>query len=138
MQAQIDSRGGGERLNAQAQNLEKGSAPDEKGRLQVAIWGHSVALASVEALLRQRPDIAVTHLPPDFCCLADIASLRVDVLLFDCTDLGGADALACLEQHPGLTLVALDVDGQKAVVYSGREHALVTADDLSRVLFGDA
>lgn len=106
---------------------------DEKGRLQVAIWGQSVGLAGVEAILRQRPGIAVQ----DLTCLADLAGLRADVLLFDCADAGAADALACLEQHPGLTLVALNMDGQKAMVYSGREHALVTADDLARVLFGN-
>jgi hypothetical protein len=34
---------------------------------------------------------------------------------------------------PDVTLIGLEDDGYKAVVVSGREQAVVTADDLARV-----
>lgn len=102
--------------------------------IQVLIYGNSVFMAGVETILRGRPGIDVTRLAPDIRSLPDFGCLAPDVILFDSAAPEAALALRFLKQHPGVTLIGLNGGGQRAVVVSGREQAVVTTDDLAQVL----
>ena len=56
------------------------------------------------------------------------------MILYDSTAPEAALALRFIKQHPDVTLIGLDGDGHKALVFSGREHTVVTADDLAQVI----
>ena len=102
--------------------------------IQVVIYGNSIFMAGVETILRDQPGVDVTRLAPDIRSLPDFGCLKPDVILYDSTAPEAALALRFLQQHPDVTLIGLDVDGDKAVVVSGREHTMVTTDDLAQVV----
>ena len=102
--------------------------------IQVVIYGNSIFMAGIETILRGQPGIDVMRLAPDIRSLGDFGCLKPDVILYDSTAPEAALALRFLKQHPDVTLIGLDGDGHKAVVVSGREHTMVTTDDLAQVV----
>ena len=102
--------------------------------IQVVIYGHSIFMAGVETILRGQPGMAVTRLSPDLTGLGDLSGLRPDVILYDATAPEAALVLRFLNKHPDVTLIGLEGHGHKAVVVSGREQAVVTTDDLAKVV----
>lgn len=105
--------------------------------LRIVLVGHSVLLDTVAAGLRRFPDIEIIPLPAPPLGMEPLAALRPDVILFDV----GADFPQCafvlLQRRPGLRLIGLDADRNRAVVWSGQQLNELSLNELARLL-GDA
>ena len=102
----------------------------DENRRRVVLYGDSLILAGVRASLDRCPDLQVLSLDPSLdspigavraCCPA--------TFIFD-MDAVRPDFQLSLLQQPGLLLVGIDPEAHQALVWSGREEAVVAAADL--------
>ena len=105
--------------------------------LRIVLVGHSVLLDTVAAGLRRFPDIEIIPLPAPPLGMEPLAALRPDVILFDV----GADFPQCafdlLQRRPGLRLIGLDADRNRAVVWSGQQLNELSLGELAAILAGN-
>ena len=105
--------------------------------LRIVLVGRSVLLDTLAAGLRRFPDIAIIPLPAPPLGMEPLAALRPDVILFDV----GADFPQCafvlLQRRPGLRLIGLDADRNRAVVWSAQQLDELSLGDLAAILAGD-
>jgi len=107
---------------------------------KVVLIGNSLLMAGVEASLKDRPDMDARRIdaaPLDV--MQQLGALQPDVVIFDLT---APDSLfsdsqfptAILQKHPGLSLIGLDPNSNKALVLSGEEHTVLAANDLAQAI----
>ena len=105
--------------------------------LRIVLVGRSVLLDTLAAGLRRFPDIAIIPLPAPPLGMEPLAALRPDVILFDV----GADFPQCafvlLQRRPGLRLIGLDADRNRAVVWSAQQLDELSLGDLAALLADD-
>ena len=105
--------------------------------LRIVLVGRSVLLDTLAAGLRPFPDIEIIPLPAPPLGMEPLAALRPDVILFDV----GADFPQCafvlLQRRPGLRLIGLDADRNRAVVWSGQQLNELSLGELAAILAGN-
>ncbi|MBX7253382.1 MAG: hypothetical protein K1X50_15490 [Candidatus Promineofilum sp.] len=105
--------------------------------LRIVLVGHSVLLDTVAVGLRRFPDIEIIPLPAPPLGMEPLAALRPDVILFDV----GADFPQCafvlLQRRPGLRLIGLDADRNRAVVWSRQQLNELSLGELAAILAGN-
>jgi DNA-binding NarL/FixJ family response regulator len=111
-----------------------------KTQRKVVLVGNSLLMAGVEASLQGRSEMDARRIdatPPDV--VQRLNALQPDVVIFDLT---APDSLfsdphfstAILQKRPGISLIGLDPNSNKALVLSGEEHTLLAANDLARAI----
>ena len=102
--------------------------------LRIVLVGRSVLLDTLAAGLRLFPGIEIIPLPAPPLGMEPLAALRPDVILFDV----GADFPQCafvlLQRRPGLRLIGLDADRNRAVVWSTQQLNELSLGDLAAIL----
>ncbi len=105
--------------------------------IHIVLVGHSLLLDTLAAGLRRFPDIEIIPLPAPPLGMEPLAALRPDVILFDV----GADFPQCafvlLQRRPGLRLIGLDADRNRAVVWSGQQLNELSLGELAAILAGN-
>ena len=103
--------------------------------MTVALYGSSLALASIGASLQGRSELQVIRVdpvstPPEFL------PLEADIVVFDLTTAQPDCAIALWRTRPRLLLIGVDLKEHEALVLSGEHSPVVTPDDLLRVIEG--
>jgi hypothetical protein len=103
----------------------------------VALYGSSLVLRSIGALLQNPAGLRVVQVDPTSSSQRAVPS-EADVLVFDLTTAVPAGILKLWHAHPRLTLVGVDLNTHEAFVVSGERARVSTQDDLVRVIKGRA
>jgi len=106
----------------------------------VVLYGNSLFMAGVEASLRGQPGLDVVRIDTTLPNVAQrLDALHPDVIIFDLTtsnspfsDLHFPSSI--LQEHPGLSLIGLDLNSNQVLVLSGQQHTVLAADDLAQVI----
>ena len=108
----------------------------------VVLYGNSLFMAGVEASLRGRHGLDVVRIDttlPD--AVQRLDALRPDVVIFDLTAPDSPLALrpspfaiSFLSEHPGISLIGLDLNCNAMTVFSSQQHTVLTANDLAQVI----
>jgi hypothetical protein len=102
---------------------------------RVLLFGDSLILEGVYASLEACPDIEIIRLGASVDNLFEIIrALCPAVFIFDLQAVRSDFQLSLLQQ-PELLLIGIDPESQQAMVWSGRQKAVVVAADLVKVLF---
>jgi hypothetical protein len=103
---------------------------------RVAIYGDSLSVASIGASLQDRPGLELLALDaslPD--AIQRLGSLPSDAVLFDLSIAHALEeAVSLLAAHPNLVLVGFDLTSHRALLLSGEQSTILTADDLMEIL----
>jgi DNA-binding NarL/FixJ family response regulator len=111
-----------------------------KTQRKVILIGNSLLMAGVEASLRDRPEMDARRIDATSSDVAQrLDALQPDVVIFDLT---AADSplsdphfpAAILQQGPGISLIGLDPNSNKALVLSGHERTVLAANDLAQAI----
>ena len=102
-------------------------------RKRVVLYGQSVILGAVQAGLRPHPQLEVISLAQP-ATAQELAALAPDVILFDAGAGSPEPAFALLRTHPGLLLVGVDPDRNRAVAWSGQQLCELSVQDLVEVI----
>jgi hypothetical protein len=93
----------------------------------VALYGNSLALASIAAALKGRPGLRV--LPAQ-----QLGTIQPDVAVFDLAAADPVFATALRKAQPGLLCIGVDLAAGQALVLYGQSSRMLTADDLVETL----
>ncbi len=93
----------------------------------VALYGNSLALASIAASLQARAGLQVV--PAE-----RLGALQPDALVFDLTAGPPEPAIARWKAQPRLLLVGVDLAGNRMLVLSGQPARVLTAEELVHVI----
>ncbi len=102
-------------------------------RRRVVLYGQSVILGAVQAALRPHPQLEVISVAPP-ATVQELAALAPDVILFDAGAGSPEPAFALLRTRPGLLLVGVDPDRNRAVAWSGQQLCELSVQDLVEVI----
>jgi DNA-binding NarL/FixJ family response regulator len=100
-----------------------------------ALYGNSLFIASLEACLRDRKELAVVRIDvtvPD--AMEHLATLCPDVVICDLDASQAEFVTSFLREHPGLPLLGLT--DNNVVVLSSQQYTALTANDLTQVIQG--
>ena len=106
----------------------------------VVLYGNSLFMAGVEASLRGQPGLDVVRIDATFPNpVQRLDALRPDVIIFDLTTSNSPFSnldfpSSILQEHPGLSLIGLDLNSNQVLVLSGQQHTVLAADDLAQVI----
>ena len=106
----------------------------------VVLYGNSLFMAGVEASLRGRHGLDVVRIDttlPDAAQRLD--ALRPDVIIFDLIAPNSPFSnlhfpASILQEHPGISLIGLDLNSNTVIVFSSQQHTVLTANDLAQVI----
>jgi hypothetical protein len=102
-----------------------------------ALYGNSLFIASLEACLRDRKELAVVRIDvtlPD--AMERLAALCPDVVICDLDASHAQFVTSFLREHPGLPLLGLGLADNNVVVLSSQQYTALTANDLTQVIQG--
>jgi len=103
--------------------------------MKVLLYGNSLFLAGVGAILKEHLDLDVIQVN---MCLPDaeqhLLATRPDVVVFDLTAPHALRGIALLKGQPDLPLVGLNADDNTVLVLSARSYEPSTVSDLARVI----
>jgi hypothetical protein len=103
---------------------------------RVVIYGDSLSMASVGASLQNRPELELLALDsslPD--AIQRLDPPMPDVVLFDLSVASAVEnAVSLLTAHPHMVLVGFDLTSHRALLLSGEQSTILTADDLMRII----
>ena len=115
-----------------------------KERRTVVLYGNSLLMAGVEVSLRDQPGLDVVRIDATLPNVAQsLSALQPDVVIFDLTSPPSNLQLptsnlhfpsSILQEHPGISLIGLDLNSNKVLVLSGQEHTVLAANDLAQVI----
>lgn len=106
-------------------------------KIQVAICGGSLHMASLAASLQAHPDVAVIRIPASRDALMQgLDELTPALVAFDLSDMPGDFAISLLRDRPDLILIGLDPSSDAMLVLSGREERPVSAAELLQAISG--
>ncbi len=98
---------------------------------KVVLIGNSLVAASLASTLKSRPELEVLLLDAEAPEAARrLRDARPDVVLYELMTTPPDLVFALLGECPGLSVIAVDMDGDRLVVLSGRQASLRTKDDL--------
>lgn len=106
----------------------------------VMLLGNSLFVAGVEASLRGHPGLEVVRIDTTFPnAVQRLDALRPDVIIFDLTAPNSPFSnlyfpSSILQEHPGLSLIGLDLNSNKVLVLSGQQYTVLAASDLAQVI----
>jgi len=113
-------------------------------RRTVVLYGNSLLIAGVEVSLRDQPGLDVVRIDATLPNVVQrLGALHPDVIIFDLTTPPSTLQLpssnfhpppSLLHEHPGIALIGLDLNSNKALVLSGQEHTVLAANDLAQVI----
>jgi len=101
----------------------------------VALYGDNLVMSTIGASLEQKPEYQVQRIDG---LLSEIAAkldaAPPDVILFDLAGARPDFAIPLLKSYPMITLVGIDLAGNKMLVLSCEQSRLLTAEDLMKVI----
>lgn len=109
-------------------------------RRRVVLYGSSVFMAGLEASLRQQPALDVERVDISReSADEELGSRRPSVVIFDLTSPQALafplqSLIALLRERVDLSLIGLDPNSATAIVLSGRQHPVLSAEDLQALL----
>jgi len=107
---------------------------------KVVLIGNSLLIAGLEASLKDRPEMDARRIDvTPFDVVQQLDILQPDVIIFDLTVLDSlfSDSqflTTILQKHPGMLLIGLDPNSNKALALSGQEHTVLAANDLAQAI----
>lgn len=107
-----------------------------KQQRRVVLYGSSLILGTVGWSLERYPELEVLRLASPLPEQQELAALAPDVVLFDVRSSRPNLAGSMLEARPGLLLIGLDADSDRAVIWTGEGSRALSAEDLFRVMTG--
>jgi len=106
----------------------------DKQRIAV-LYGNSLFIASLEACLRDREELAVVRIDVTLSdAMEHLAALCPDVVICDLDASEAEFVTSFLREHPGLPLLGLT--DNHVVVLSSQQYMALTASDLTHVIQG--
>ena len=103
-------------------------------RQRVILYGDSLILETVGASLQKRPQLEVIALSNPCPSAGQLAAMKPDVILFDMGTPRPEAAFSLLATCPGLLLVGVDPDRNRAVAWSGQQLCELSVQDLVEVI----
>jgi hypothetical protein len=103
-------------------------------RQRVILYGDSLILETVGASLQKRPQLEVIALSNPCPSAEQLAAMKPDVILFDMGTPRPEAAFSLLATCPGLLLVGVDPDRNRAVAWSGQQLCELSTSDLVEVI----
>jgi len=104
-------------------------------RLKVVLYGNSLFLAGVKAVLEEHADLDVTQVDvslPD--AEHRLLAAQPDVVVFDLTAPHALRGISLLRGQPNLPLIGLNANDNTVLVLSARSYEPSTVSDLARVI----
>lgn len=105
--------------------------------VRIVICGESILLGTMAVALRRLPGLDVISLSSPPLELEPLAALTPNVILFEVGAPPPQSAFTLLQNCPGLRLIGLDADRNRAVVWSARQLAELSLGDFARLLGED-
>lgn len=102
----------------------------------VLLYGQSLLLSGVAASLRECPGLEVTHVMTWPEASRTLAEQVPDVLIFDMTYAYESHILPLLIKNPGIVLIGLDPEHNRAVLLGGQEARALTLERLREIVQG--
>ncbi|MEW5831206.1 MAG: hypothetical protein AB1846_20120 [Chloroflexota bacterium] len=97
----------------------------------VILYGNSLAVSSIGAILRARPGLRLLPLDAALPGAAEqLEALRPDVILFDLAAVPPEFPVSLLREQPELLLIGLDAARDKLLLFSSRPARSLTNDQL--------
>ena len=103
-------------------------------RLRVVLFGGSVLLGTLGASLRRFSHLDIVSLATPPQGSEPLVALAPDVILFDVGAAFPQAAFALLQTCPGLRLIGLDPDRNRAVIWSARQLNEPSLGELVQVI----
>ena len=109
---------------------------------RVLIYGDSLLLAGVRAILEQRPAVEILAPTPKLNARGASAAPEVqqpfpDIVLFDTATTNITAMFIAFCHIAGLRFIGLDRGGQYALVVQGQMHPIMLSDDLTHLILGN-
>ncbi len=101
---------------------------------RILLYGDSLILGSVGAVLGNWRDFDVIALSPPLPGLAAVSELTPDAVIFDIETTRPETVFSLLDTQPGLLLLGVSPDGNVMRVWSGRELREVSSTGLKDVI----
>ncbi|MGC9336458.1 MAG: hypothetical protein ACP5JJ_20155, partial [Anaerolineae bacterium] len=100
-------------------------------RKLVVLFGESLFLEAVEACLAHEPDMGVMRIHPSVADIGQrLASINPDLVVLDWNVPNCGDALAFLQERPGVPVLCLDMTCSKVIVLTSRRYPAANAEEL--------
>ena len=103
-------------------------------RQRVILYGDSLILETVGASLQKHPQLEVIALSNPCPSAGQLAAMKPDVILFDMGAPHPEAAFSLLATCPGLLLVGVDPDRNRAMAWSGQQLRELSTSDLVGVI----
>ena len=102
----------------------------------VLLYGQSLLLSGVAASLAEYPGLQVARAATWAEAGQRLAEGVPDVLIFDLTNGSESHILPLLLKNPGLLLIGLDTECNRAVLVSGQEAQSLTLNQIREIVEG--
>ncbi len=102
----------------------------------VLLYGQSLLLSGVAASLRREPGLRVSQAATWDKAGELLAAHIPDVLIFDLANASQDHVLPLLVKNPGILLIGLDLEHNRAVLLGGRETRALTLEGMRDVVQG--
>ena len=103
-------------------------------RRRILLYGDTLILDSVGAVLRTQAGFEVISLSPPLPGLTQVEALGPDAVLFDLETTRPETVFFLLETQPGLLLLGISPDGNVMRLWSGRELREVSGKELKEII----
>jgi hypothetical protein len=105
-------------------------------RRTVLLFGQTLLLSGVAANLAQSPGLGLLQVPTWEEASRLLAARIPDVLIFDLTHENQSHVLPLLVRNPGMLLIGLDLEHNRAVLLSGQETHAPTLERIRNIVQG--
>ena len=103
-------------------------------RQRVILYGDSLILETVGASLQKHPQLEVIALSNPYPSAEQLAAMKPDVILFDMGTPRPEAAFSLLATCPGLLLIGVNPDCNRAVLWVGQQLCELSTSDLVGVI----
>lgn len=107
----------------------------KKSPLRTILFGRSILIAGLEALLQKQLDIKVLKRMEEISELEQISSKDVDLVLFDNTLPEAKTIPTLLGVNPNLLVVGMDLSSHQITFYSGKEYTVNNFSDITNFIY---
>jgi hypothetical protein len=102
----------------------------------VLLYGESLLLSGVAASLRQSQSLRATRAATWEAASKLLAARIPDVLIFDLTNASQSHVLPLLVKNPGILLIGLDLEHNRAILLGGQETRALTLEGMRDIVQG--